>query len=63
MMRKDYVRLADALRSAKPSLDVPTIAKREAWLAAVHVVADVLARDNPRFNRERFLSACGVSHG
>ncbi len=25
-----------------------------------HVLADVFARQNPRFDREKFLKACGV---
>ena len=30
------------------------------WLKDVAVVADVCATTNPRFDRARFLAACGV---
>ena len=46
MTRKDYVLLA-AARGA----DKSTVA---------YTLADALARDNPRFDHERFLKAAGV---
>jgi hypothetical protein len=63
MTRKDYVLIAVALRDTL-LIDCPTeeflngaIAARD---SAVLRVADALGRDNPRFDRERFLKACGV---
>jgi hypothetical protein len=54
--RKDYVALANAMYGVT--------ARRESfhgnltWLDCVDAVAGVLAADNPRFDRERFVRAC-----
>jgi hypothetical protein len=57
MTRKDYVRIAHAIK-----LQIDTGLTGEA-LEAVRAVADNLAdtlhRDNPLFNRAIFLEACG----
>lgn len=55
MTRKDYQLIADAIRRAS---DAPGYAERNAFVA--HEIADALALDNPRFDRERFLKAAGV---
>lgn len=55
MTRKDYVVIAEAIRKASQA---PGYAERNAFVA--HAIADALAADNPRFDRARFLSACGV---
>jgi hypothetical protein len=54
MTRKDYVMIADVLAVA--------------WWASsdqrnhiAHDLADALEADNPRFDRARFLTACGVN--
>lgn len=63
MTRKDYVAIAKALASARVSnfTDNPN---RALYLNgidnAAHRVADVMAVDNARFDRQRFLTACGV---
>ena len=65
MTRKDYIALAKALMNAR--LDVlnkePAESHNDLYdgigYATDHIV-DVLARDNPRFDRARFLAACGV---
>ena len=61
MSRKDYIRLAAALRT---SLHVPTVDDYSIQFRVVREVAralaDTLAQDNPRFNRSRFLEAAGV---
>lgn len=60
MTRKDYILLANALASAKPEY-VPTASPfNEQWRDDCEAVADALAADNARFERERFLKACGV---
>ena len=52
MTRKDYVLIAQTIN--------------DSWVksSSVHVLVlaltDALAQDNPRFDRERFLKACGV---
>jgi hypothetical protein len=60
MTRKDYILIAEALKAARA--EATAVAMRAAvgvTIAAVHI-SDVLARDNPRFDRECFLKACGV---
>lgn len=52
MSRKDYIAIAHALSGLGD-----TVSKRE----VVAALSDVLRNDNPRFNRERFETACGVS--
>lgn len=65
MTRKDYIAFAEALRDVKLALagflETPRHTRREmaTWQACVVRVADVLADDNPRFDRERFFDACG----
>lgn len=61
MTRKDYELIAAAIREQVLRLK-PELAAGLA-LAAVKgtamTIALALARDNPRFDRARFLSACG----
>jgi hypothetical protein len=60
MMRRDYVNLAAGLKSALeecPAHGCPELGA--GILVAVDAVADVLADDNPRFDRDTFLDACG----
>ena len=65
MTRKDYVLIAAALKSTKPvpptnaTLDT-RVAGAMAWGRTAAYLTDALASDNPRFDRERFLKACGV---
>ena len=65
MTRKDYEAIAAALMAAKADIfgKEPRESHRDmadgANLAAEHI-ADVMARENPRFDRGRFLKACGV---
>ena len=64
MTRKDYIAIADALNPIVRhgmSGDVENRDYAEGHLAAssaiVHAIADVLAADNPRFDRQRFYDA------
>lgn len=59
MTRKDYVLLAAALKDAKP-LPSPCPESCHGWRLASHAVCEALSRDNPQFDRDRFLRACGV---
>jgi hypothetical protein len=62
MTRKDYILLADALASAKPIPhdDFQLAADRyDQFAIDCTAIADALA-ENPRFDRARFLKACGV---
>lgn len=58
MTRKDYVLIADRLRSRRAHTAGYATAGFD---HAVEAVADALAADNPRFDRARFLIAAGVA--
>lgn len=58
MTRKDYLLIAEAIQSARLTTK-PGDANAAADIVAVEF-ARLLAADNPRFDRERFLTACGV---
>lgn len=53
MTRKDYIALAEALHEAHEESGLST-----GWALTVDKIANVLAADNPRFDRERFVRAC-----
>lgn len=59
MSRKDYILIAAALHTVQ--LHITPGTARATFNNAVNKLADALATDNPRFNRERFLTAAGVS--
>lgn len=65
MTRKDYVAIAAAIKAARADIvsKEPEASRADmkdgASLAAEHI-ADVMKRDNPHFDRARFLAACGV---
>ena len=65
MTRKDYVLIAGKLYQAKLDIlgkEAPSDHSNMldgVSLAAEHI-ADAMQIDNPRFDRERFLKACGV---
>lgn len=64
MTRKDYVLIAAVLAEAGPPPMQSDEFRAGAAFArdyAAHKLAAMLARDNPRFNRARFLAACGVA--
>jgi hypothetical protein len=57
MTRKDYVLLAQALAVARPSPGDAKIAWIT-WRLDCKCIADALAADNNRFERQRFIDAC-----
>ena len=61
MTRKDYVAIAAALKFERdgysPNWDTNLF---RAHTDACKAVSRAMAQDNPRFNRARFLTACGV---
>ena len=71
MTRKDYILIAAALKGVHAYIDSREAGTHQrlpddrtdlhdgVYLAAEHV-ADALARDNPRFDFSRFMTACGV---
>lgn len=72
MTRKDYVLIAAAINKAHlfASTDGMTVAesaeycshkfRETAYREAARALADALGNENPRFDRGRFLTACGV---
>lgn len=67
MTKKHFQALADALKDThdrltriQASRPVDCADALMGWRQTVNDVADVCAQTNPRFNRARFLKACGV---
>ena len=72
MTKKDYVLIAAALRGDAAHLAPDAVYKSyvtmpawnkgayDQWHTTVLAIAAALASDNPRFDRARFLQACGV---
>jgi hypothetical protein len=62
MTRKDYGLIAAALNDTL-LINCPTHeylnGAKAATISAITHIADALSRDNPRFDRERFLKAAG----
>lgn len=65
MTRKDYVAIAEAFSLVAPYAGIswnatlpPILNSQETWLRCMRNVANVLAADNPRFDRARFERAC-----
>lgn len=63
MTRKHFALIAEALRRARPApveqASFGDALAFQAWQRAVSNLAGALAGTNARFDRERFLSACG----
>lgn len=68
MTRKDYIAIAAALSLERPALTLEQYAMApdwdrgtfDEWNTIVLRFAGMLAADNPRFDRAKFLTACGV---
>ena len=70
MTRKDYIAIARAIRSEREAWVEPNnnrIAPEVTQAGALTCgyiaqrLSDVMAADNPRFDRAKFLAACGVN--
>lgn len=66
MTRRDYILIAGALRQAFEQINEPrrtgggmAMKSYDAFDIVVDRLADALARENPRFDRVRFLRAAG----
>jgi hypothetical protein len=62
MTHKDFKALAVRLHSNRPKksdCDDITTTEYSLWQAMVSDVADVCSMSNPRFDRDKFLEACG----
>jgi hypothetical protein len=57
MQRAQFQFIADTIKAAWPC-DVPL--QNAARVRTAEAFADALAATNPRFDRARFLAACGV---
>lgn len=58
MSRKDYVAIAAAIKKFTDIYDDEV--SKEVVTGVSHNIANVFSDDNPRFDRSRFLQACGV---
>lgn len=74
MTRKDYILIADAIRELladieRESAPMAVCDRTRALMAGEHLgvrhaasrLADQLRQDNPRFDRTRFMAACGLT--
>ena len=65
MTRKDYILIAAAIRETLLTDPKTGIVPPDREAAATHRVAlrlaDQLRQDNPRFDRTRFMAACGIA--
>ena len=68
MTRKHFRQIADAMRSLRkfeahdPEM-TEIVANVVRFSSVVDSLANVLATANPRFNRNKFLAACGICDG
>jgi hypothetical protein len=74
MTRKDYVMIAETLRGLLADIEresgpMAVCDRTRALMAGEHLgvrhvasrLADQLRQDNPRFDRTRFMAACGLT--
>ena len=66
MSKKHFIALAAALKACQTTIiresdggEFPVEAMR-GWRTTVQDVANICAQTNPRFDRARFLKACGL---
>lgn len=55
--RRLYTNMAQRLRQQEPEQDVP---QWPLWVDMVYQVANAFTDESASFNRERFLTACGL---
>lgn len=61
MTRKDYVAIAAAIHRTGMAITIgPRKSAEYALKLAATDIAATMAQDNPRFDRARFLTACGI---
>lgn len=64
MTRQDYIKIADVMIAARHELatanmEAPDPDTQYALDTVIDLLADALREDNERFDRARFLKACG----
>lgn len=57
MTRKDYIKISEVLREAKPKAKRATLGEKKVWQAIVTGLIGVL-RENPHFDPARFQAEC-----
>lgn len=57
MTRRDYEALARIICAMREDYDAPAL--EAVWLSMASKIVAHFAHDNPRFDRSRFLKACG----
>lgn len=63
MTKKDYARIAQALKDNKPEFSAGLRdILIQSWNNTVETIAMTLQQDNPRFDRNHFLTACGYDN-
>ncbi len=63
MTRKDYVLIAKSLKSSWQDIQgMNAIMEKDAYAHVCENIASALKADNMRFDRERFVTACGVDY-
>ena len=62
MTRKDYVAIAAAIKAALPHEMNPSPQERRETCAYIaRQLSDLMEQDNQRFDRARFIKACGLT--
>jgi len=65
MTKKDYILIASVLKESKSfPIEIRETNKKIITINDLisEKMADVLQKENPRFNREKFLTACGLNN-
>lgn len=60
MTKKHFQALADALKSVRDDAMGKTVSQYEIWEECCAAISAVCGDHNPRFDRSRFLTACGL---
>lgn len=58
MTKQDYVLIAAALNSVKPSENDSSVVMKLQWVSCVTAIAHEILKNNPRFNRKIFVDYC-----
>jgi hypothetical protein len=63
MSKKDYEKFAQIFLDTKPPRPphAPDFGRYTVWFSVLIRMTDVFKDDNPRFDRNRFLEACGLN--